>query len=92
MRGLTLPHELLLEVEVRVSAELGRCRMPAGRAAEQSAGAILDLDKAPDDPVDLLCNGRVIGRGRLVVVEGEWALRIDEVDGASALDAGAAAA
>jgi len=42
-------------------------------------GAVVDLDRAPDDPVDLYVNGRRFATGRLLLVEDEWAVRIESV-------------
>jgi len=66
-------------VSVRVWAELGRTRMPVGQAVGLATGAVVDLDRAPDDPVDLYINGRLLGTGRLLLVEDEWAVRIETV-------------
>ena len=40
-----------------------------------------DLDREPDEPADLYVNGRHFGSGRLILVDGEWALRIESLDG-----------
>jgi Type III flagellar switch regulator (C-ring) FliN C-term len=40
---------------------------------------VVELDRAPDDPVDLFVNGRLFGTGRLLLVEDEWAVRIETV-------------
>jgi flagellar motor switch protein FliN/FliY len=75
--------ELLRRVPVRVSVELGRARMPLARAVGLPAGAVVELDRAADDPVDLFVNGKRYAEGRLVLLEGnEWALRLDRVLGA----------
>jgi flagellar motor switch protein FliN len=66
-------------VPVRVWAELGRTRMPVGRAVGLATGAVVELDRAPDDPVDLFVNGRLFGTGRLLLVDDEWAVRIESV-------------
>jgi flagellar motor switch protein FliN/FliY len=67
-------------IPVRVSAELGRVRMPVGRAVRLANGSVVELDRAADDPVDLYVNGRPFGRGVLVLTDGgEWAIRIDEL-------------
>ena len=72
--------DALLDVDVRVCAELGRARMPLAEAVGLSSGAIVALDREPDDPVDLYVNGRRYGSGRLVLVDGEWAIRIERLD------------
>ena len=66
-----------MAVPVRVWAELGRTHMPVGRAVGLATGAVVELDRAPDDPVDLYVNGRLFGTGRLLLVENEWAVRIE---------------
>jgi flagellar motor switch protein FliN len=75
------PEELeassLLDTKLRVWAEIGRTQMPAATVVGMSEGAILDLDREADDPADLYVNGRHFGTGRLILVDGEWALRIE---------------
>ena len=53
--------------------------MPLGDAVALSAGAVVDLDRETDDPVELYVNGFRYGLGRLVLVEGEWAIRLESV-------------
>jgi flagellar motor switch protein FliN len=73
--------DLLLEVDLRLSAELGRARMPVSAAVGLSGGAIVELDRSHDEPIDLYVNGRHFGTGRLLIVDGEWSVRIESVDG-----------
>jgi flagellar motor switch protein FliN/FliY len=79
-----LPDELeaasLLDTKLRVWAEIGRTNLPAATVVGMSEGAILDLDREPDEPADLYVNGRHYGTGRLILVDGEWALRIESLD------------
>jgi flagellar motor switch/type III secretory pathway protein FliN len=70
----------LLNTNLRVWAEVGRTRMPASSVVGMSEGAILDLNREPDDPADLYINGRHFGTGRLIMVDGEWALRVETLD------------
>jgi flagellar motor switch protein FliN/FliY len=72
--------EALLDVKVRVSAELGRARMPLASVVALGDGAIVDLDRTADDPVEVFANGRLVGKGRLVLADGEWALRLESID------------
>src|SRR4051812_30337786 len=80
----TPPGELesasLLDTDLRVWAEVGRTRMPAAYVVGMSEGAIVDLDCEADDPADLYVNGRHFGTGRLILVDGEWALRVETLD------------
>jgi flagellar motor switch protein FliN/FliY len=65
-----------------VWAELGRTRVSLGVAPQLPPGAVLELDRKADDPVDLYVNGLRFASGRLVLTEeGEWALRLEEVAG-----------
>ena len=76
----TLRAEALLDVLVRVSVELGRARLPIGQAVSLTRESIVDLDRAPGDPVEVYVNGLRFGTGRLLTVDGEWALRVEQVD------------
>jgi len=74
--------ESLRAIKVRVWAELGRSRMPIGKLVGTPAGAVVDLDRQADEPVDLFVNGMRFASGRLVVSEGgEWAVEIDGLVG-----------
>jgi len=81
--------DALRDIRVRVWAELGRTRVSLGEAPELPPGAVLELDRKADDPVDLYVNGLRFASGRLVLTdEGEWALRLEEVAGRTAPAAG----
>ena len=69
----------LLDMPLRVWAEIGRTRMPLSDAVALAHGSVVDLDRLHDEPVDLFVNGLHYATGRLVTVEGEWALTIDTV-------------
>jgi flagellar motor switch protein FliN len=82
----TSPHSLALEealggISLRVWAELGRSRMPLGSALGLPLGAVVDLDRAADAPVDLYVNGMRFARGQLLVTEeGEWAVSLSALE------------
>ena len=69
-----------LDVRVRFWAELGRASMPIGRAVALHEGAVVDLDRKPEEPVDVYVNGTHFGTGRLIMIEGEWSLQLESVD------------
>ncbi len=74
--------DTLGSINLRVWAELGRAELALGRALELPLGAVVDLDRAADAPVDLYVNGLCFAQGHLLVTdEGEWALVIDELGG-----------
>ncbi len=72
--------EALLDVRMRLSVELGRARMPVAQAVTLASGALVDLDRRFDDPVDVFLNGLRFGSGRIITVDGEWALKIEQID------------
>jgi flagellar motor switch protein FliN/FliY len=74
-----LSADALLDVTLRVWAEIGRTRMPLADAVALGEGMLVELDREPDEPIELYVNGLRLGSGRLVTVEGEWALVVDEV-------------
>jgi flagellar motor switch protein FliN len=69
----------MLDVNVRLWAELGRARLPLAEAVALGTGAIVDLDKEPDQALDVYVNGTPFARATLLLVEGEWALRLEEI-------------
>jgi flagellar motor switch protein FliN/FliY len=70
----------LLDLPLRVSAEVGRAKMPASRVAFMPEGSIVTLDREPEDAADLYVNGRHFGTGRVMLVDGEWAVKIESLD------------
>ena len=73
------PDEILRGVPLRVCAEIGRAIMPVADAVQLPPGGLVELDRGADEPVDVLVNGRRFATGRLVLVDDEWAVRIEEV-------------
>jgi flagellar motor switch protein FliN/FliY len=70
----------LAGIPVRVWAELGRAQMPSAQVVGLPSGAIVELDRQADEPIDLYVNGSRFATGRLVVVDGtDWAVRIEHV-------------
>lgn len=70
----------LKSTRLRVWAEIGRAKLPVGKVVGLPAGAVLELDRLADDPVDIFVNGHRYALGRLVVEEdGEWAVRLEQI-------------
>ncbi len=68
------------ESGVRVWAELGRTRMAIAEAVSMPTGGIVELDREPEELIDLYVNGRRVALGRLVVTDGgRWAVRVERV-------------
>jgi flagellar motor switch protein FliN/FliY len=72
----------LRAVPVRVWAELGRARMPAGTSLDLPTGSVVELDREVEDPVDLYVDGLHFATGRLRVAEdGSLQLEVEQVLG-----------
>jgi len=71
--------DMLHDVEMEVSAELGRTRMSVRELLSLAPGAVVELDRAAGSPADLLVNGRLIARGEVVVIDENFGIRITEI-------------
>ncbi len=71
--------ELLLDVQLEVSVELGRSHMTIGDVLALRTGSVIELDKLAGEPVDVSVNGTLIARGEVVVVDEKFGVRITEV-------------
>jgi flagellar motor switch protein FliN/FliY len=73
--------ELLADVEMGVTAELGRTRMTVRSLLALTPGSVVELDRVAGSAVDLLVNGTLIARGEVVVIDDEFGVRITEILG-----------
>jgi flagellar motor switch protein FliN/FliY len=71
--------ELLLDVPLEVSVELGRARMSIQDLLNLSPGSVVELDKIAGEPLDILINDRLIARGEAVVVNDKFGVRITDI-------------
>ncbi len=67
----------MMDVSVRVWAELGRTTLPLGQALELPPGAVVELDQGAESPIELFVNGTRFAHGTLLDADGEWAVQID---------------
>ena len=72
---------LLADIQLEVSVELGRTRLPMRELLQLGPGAVLQLDRDADAAVDVLVNGTVVARGEVFVVDGDFGVRITEITG-----------
>jgi flagellar motor switch protein FliN/FliY len=73
--------EVLLDVPMRLSVELGACQMPMREVLQLAVGSVVQLDKPAEAPLDLYVNKKLIARGEVVVVEDRFGIKITEVLG-----------
>ncbi len=69
----------LYDVEMTLTAELGRTRLPVRQVLDLVPGSVLELDRPAGSPADVLVNGRLIARGEVVVVDEDYGVRITEI-------------
>lgn len=74
--------EVLLDVPVKVTVELGSCQMPMRDVLQLASGSVVQLDKVAEAPVDLYVNQKRIAHGEVVVVEDRLGIKITKVFGA----------
>jgi flagellar motor switch protein FliN/FliY len=73
------PYDLLLDVELPVSVSFGRALVPLKEVLKLSSGSIVELNRAVTEPVEVIVNNCVIARGEVVVVEGNYGVRIQQI-------------
>ena len=71
--------DLLRNVAMEVTVEIGRTRMTVSELLSLYPGEVIELDRAAGAPADLLVNGTLIARGEIVVVDEDFGLRISEI-------------
>ena len=79
--------DLLLDVEIPISVEVGRAHMSLEDVLKLVPGSVIALDKKAEEPVDLRVNGKLVARGEVVLVDDVYGLRVTQiVDAAGRLD------
>jgi flagellar motor switch protein FliN/FliY len=71
--------DILLDVPVTLTVELGSCQLPMREVLQLAAGSIVQLDKPAGTPVELRANHKLVARGEVVVVEDHLGIRITEL-------------
>lgn len=71
--------DVLMDVELPISVRFGRADMTLAALCRVGPGSVIDLGRSPDDPVELLVSGKVVARGEVVVVAGNYGVRVTEV-------------
>ena len=70
---------ILLDVKLQLSVELGKTELPIKKVLELTKGSIVTLNKAAGEPVELYANGKLIAFGEVVVIEDNFGLRITHI-------------
>jgi flagellar motor switch protein FliN len=82
--------DLLLDISLQVTVELGRARMKIQEILALRNGSVIELDRLAGEPADILVNGTLIAKGEVVTVNGRFGIRVIDViaaeNGAAALE------
>lgn len=70
---------LLLDIPLRVTVELGRTQKTIKDILELSQGSIVELDKLAGEPVDILVNNKLIAKGEVVVIDENFGVRVTDI-------------
>ncbi|MDR0649659.1 MAG: flagellar motor switch protein FliN [Synergistaceae bacterium] len=71
--------DLIVDIPVRITVELGRTRKTIGEVLALGPGSVVELNKMAGEPVDVLVNGKLIARGEVVVIDESFGIRVTEV-------------
>jgi flagellar motor switch protein FliN len=71
--------ELLMDVSMRVTVELGRTRMQLAQILELQHGSVVELDRLAGDAVDVMVNDCMVAHGEVVIVDDKFGVRITEM-------------
>lgn len=71
--------ELIMDVPLEVTVELGRTNKSIKEILEFSPGTIIELDKLAGEPIDVLVNGKFVAKGEVVVIEENFGIRVTEI-------------
>ncbi|HHL40480.1 MAG TPA: flagellar motor switch protein FliN [Deltaproteobacteria bacterium] len=71
--------ELIMDIPVTVTVELGRSRIVINDLLQLGQGSVLEIDKIAGEPMEVLVNGKLIARGEVVVVNEKFGVRLTDI-------------
>jgi flagellar motor switch protein FliN/FliY len=71
--------DMLLDIPLQVTVELGRTKRTVQEILALSSGAIIELDKLAGEPVDILINSKLIAKGEVVVIDENFGVRVTDI-------------
>jgi flagellar motor switch protein FliN/FliY len=69
----------LLDVDLPVSVSFGRTRIPIKEILKLTTGSIVELNRSVSEPVEVIVNNCIVARGEVVVIEGNYGVRIHQI-------------
>jgi flagellar motor switch protein FliN/FliY len=77
--GTTADINMVLDIPVQLSVELGRTKVPIKHILQLGQGSVVELDALAGEPMDVLVNGYLIAQGEVVVVNDKFGIRLTDV-------------
>ena len=77
--GVTQDINMVLDIPVQLSVELGRTKVPIKHILQLGQGSVVELDALAGEPMDVLVNGYLIAQGEVVVVNDKFGIRLTDV-------------
>ncbi|MBM7603313.1 flagellar motor switch protein FliN/FliY [Metabacillus crassostreae] len=71
--------DMLLDIPLKVTVELGRTKRSVKEILELSSGSIIELDKLAGEPVDILVNNKIVAKGEVVVIDENFGVRVTDI-------------
>lgn len=71
--------EMVLDITVTLSMEVGRARVPIRNLLQLSQGSVVELERTADEPLDIFANGTLIAHGEVVVINERFGVRLTDV-------------
>ena len=71
--------DVILDMDLPVVVRFGHTEMPLRTLTRLGPGSVIDLGRSPDEPVDVMVSNRVVARGEVVIVSGNYGIRIIDV-------------
>lgn len=71
--------DLIRDIPVKITSIMGNARMKLKDLVELGQGSVVELDRVEGEPVDILANGKLVGRGEVVVVDEHFGIRVTEI-------------
>lgn len=78
------PADIVLDVGVQLSLEVGRARMTIRDFLKLAPGSVVELDRPAGDPLDVYVNDRLVAHGEVVMINDHYGLRFTEAVGTAA--------
>jgi flagellar motor switch protein FliN/FliY len=71
--------DVILDIDLPVVVRFGRTELPLRTLTRLGPGSVIDLGRSPDEPVEVMVSNRVVARGEVVIVGGNYGIRIIDV-------------